>query len=87
MEGPSGGNAYAGPDLHDPKEPKKPSFADRLNTDPEDSRAGALYAVADVRLTILGSAQKKNGRKARLLFAALSPRSQPSLAWLLRSSS
>jgi hypothetical protein len=62
---------YAGPDLPDPKEPKKPSFADRLNADPEDSHAGAVYAVADVRLTILASAQKKNGRKAKLLFAAL----------------
>ena len=62
---------YAGPDLPDLKKPEKPSFGDRLNADPEDSYGASLYAVADVRLTILASAQKQNGRKAKLLFAAL----------------
>jgi hypothetical protein len=62
---------YAGPDLPDAEKPEKPSFASRLNADPEDSYSGALYAVADVRLTILASAQKQNGRKGKLLFAAL----------------
>jgi hypothetical protein len=62
---------YAGPDLPDPEKPEKPSFGDRLNADPEDSFQAALYAVADVRLTILASAQKQNGRKGKLLFAAL----------------
>jgi len=62
---------YSGPDLPDPKKPEKPSFGDRLNADPEDSYEASLYAVADVRLAILASAQKQNGRKAKLLFAAL----------------
>lgn len=62
---------YAGPDLPDAKKPEKPSFGDRLNADPQDSYAGAVYAVADVRLTILTSAQKQNGLKGKLLFAAL----------------
>lgn len=62
---------YEGPDLPDPRKPEKPSFGDRLNADPEDSHEASLYAVADVRLTILASAQKQNGRKAKLLFAAL----------------
>jgi hypothetical protein len=62
---------YVGPDLPDPKKPEKPSFGDRLNAEPEDSYKAALYAVADVRLKILASAQKQNGRKGKLLFVAL----------------
>lgn len=62
---------YEGPGLPDPKRLEAPSFANRLNADPEDSHAEAVYAVADVRLTILTSAQKQNGRKGWFLFAAL----------------
>lgn len=55
---------YAGPDLPDLpdlKEPKKPSFGIGSTRTPEDSHAGALYAIADVRLTILASAQRRTG--------------------------
>jgi MFS family permease len=62
---------YEGPGLPDPKHPGTPSFADRLNADPEDNHAEAVYAVADVRLTVLSSAQQQNGRKGWFLFAAL----------------
>lgn len=56
---------YAGPDLPDAKKPEKPSFGDRLNADPEDSHAGAVYAGADVRLTILASAQRQTDTRER----------------------
>jgi hypothetical protein len=49
-----------------------PSFADRLNAHPEDTPAEAVYAVADVRLTILAAAQNRNSLKGWFLFAALS---------------
>jgi hypothetical protein len=62
---------YEGLALPDPKKPEAPSFLDRLNANPEDSYKDAVYAVADVRLTILTSAQRQNGRKGKLLFGAL----------------
>lgn len=62
---------YEGPGTPDPKKPDDPSIATRLNATPEDSPDNAAFAVADVRLTILTSAQKKNGRKGKFLFAAL----------------
>ena len=62
---------YEGPQTPDPKKPDMPSLADRVNAKPEDTGAVADYAVADVRLKILGSARQKNGWKAKLIFAAL----------------
>jgi hypothetical protein len=62
---------YKGPGTPDPKKPDEPSIATLLNATPENSPADAIFAVADVRLTILTSAQKKNGLKGKFLFAAL----------------
>jgi hypothetical protein len=48
-----------------------PGFAALVDANPENASNDAEFAVADVRLDILDTAQKKNSRKGSILFVAL----------------